>query len=652
MSNRVKATPKHQPARWQILGAEIWQKVFTRLLVLFTLSLLAVSLLPSLLSVEASAQTSPSVDPPSQNAAPAAESPEAMTRLLPDQWSLPRSVNSATDADTTETAPIYLDGRALFQLGAPAVEGQNAAELRAQEIQPKLNRIAKRQLTEKQSVEVMIDPPSQLPVITVSNELLLTVTSLDAQQNGYLERNQYAIALKENIETALERYRFERQPDFIKQQARTAIGILGGVLLLFALSKRLQKRLKKKQIKLINTDTQLGKATAIQARPPMIVASGVDSVFELIKARLDNRQRRKLNELASGLLLLFQAGILVGATLWILSLFPYSRWLATLLRHWIKIPATMLLIAGLAYIALRILSLMVDKTFLALQEGAQWAPESSERLSLRLITFSQVTKGIAGAFIFGVMTLAMLSTAGIEVGPLLAGAGIIGVGISLAAQGLIKDIINGFLILFEDQFGVGDIIAVGDISGSVESINLRITRLRNTEGRLITIPNSQIGIVQNLSKDWSQVDLFVSVEPKTDLSLALTILKETATDMAEEADWQKFILEPPDLLGVEAIDSTGITLRLLLKTQPLKQWAVARELRVRIKQAFDQADISTGVPQERLEIRWEEASAQEVMLALKAREQTYKAANETASETTSETTEVRNNASANDEAFS
>ncbi|MGB3573872.1 MAG: mechanosensitive ion channel family protein, partial [Phormidesmis sp.] len=273
--------------------------------------------------------------------------------------------------------------------------------------------------------------------------------------------------------------------------------------------------------------------------------------------------------------------------------------------YWIEIPAQMLLIAGVGYLMLRLVSLVADKTFLALQEGAHWAPEASERLSLRLLTFSQVTKGIAAAVIFGIVILTMLSTAGIQVGPLLAGAGIIGVGISLAAQSLIKDIINGFLILLEDQFGIGDVIAVGEIAGSVEALNLRITQLRDTEGRLITIPNSQIGIVQNLSKDWSQVDLFISVEPSSDLNEALSILKTTATDMAEDSDWQQLILEPPDLLGVESIDSTGVTLRLLLKTQPLKQWPVARELRARIKHAFDQAGISTGVPQEKLAIHWE-----------------------------------------------
>ena len=177
--------------------------------------------------------------------------------------------------------------------------------------------------------------------------------------------------------------------------------------------------------------------------------------------------------------------------------------------------------------------------------------------------------------------------------------------ISLAAQSLIKDIINGSLILFEDQFGIGDVISVEGQTGTVESLNLRITQLRNTEGCLITIPNSQIGIIQNLSKDWSQVDLSIKVATDTDLTEALTLLKSTAANLAADPDWQQMILEPPDLLGVETVDHMGISLRLLLKTQPLKQWPVARELRRRLKEAFEEANITIGVPTENLSLSWE-----------------------------------------------
>jgi len=510
--------------------------------------------------------------------------------------------------ESSAIAPIYLDGRTLFSLSAPAVEGEQPAELRAQEIQQRLNELATSQMNDPQAVTVAIDEPTQLPIILVDGQQFLTVTNLDAQLNGYVNTREYAFVLRNIIEEAFNRYRTERQPDFLQQQSQKAIGIIAGVLLLFFGIRCTQQRLQSRQKGLVKANTQLGQTT-LSARPPMVsvaIADTVESVLDLLRAQLDNRQKRKLNEMAIGLLWLLQVSLCIGSGLWILALFPYSRWITALLRYWMGVPAEILLIAGIAYTIVRIASLIVDKVCLALQEGAQWAPEASKRLSLRFFTFSQVAKGVIGAVIFGIMVLAMLATAGVQVGPLLAGAGIIGVGISLAAQSLIKDIINGFLILFEDQFGIGDVVSIGEATGSVEAINLRITQLRNMEGRLITIPNSQISIVQNLSKDWSQVDLSITVGPDHDIEKALVLLKSTAVEMAAEAEWQKFVLEPPDLLGIDDINATGITLRLLLKTQPLKQWPVARELKRRLKHAFDEAGVSVGIPQERLEISWKE----------------------------------------------
>jgi len=523
-------------------------------------------------------------------------------RLVPSNWSIENPILEESDA----VAPVYLDGRTLFYLSAPAVEGEQPAELRAQEIQQRLNQFATDQMLKAQSVTIAIDEPTKLPVIFVDEQQFLTVTSLDTQLNGYVNPNEYALILRDNIADAFSQYEAERRPSFLQQQGQKAVGIIAGTLLLLLGSRYIQWRLQRRQKGLVSTDTQLGQTT-LSNRPPMVaeaIADTVDSVLDLLRAQLDNRQKRKLNEMAIGLLLLLQIGLCIGSGLWILALFPYSRWITTLLLHWMGVPAKILLIAGLAYMGLRLVSLVVDKVCLTLQEGIQWAPEASQRLSLRFFTFSQVAKGIAGSVIFSIMVLTGLATAGVQVGPLLAGAGIIGVGISLAAQSLIKDIINGFLILFEDQFGIGDIVTIDNVTGSVETINLRITQLRDTEGRLITIPNSQINIVQNLSKDWSQVDLSIIVAPNNDIEKALSLFRATAASMAEDPEWQKLILEPPDLLGVDDINSTGITLRLLLKTQPLKQWHVARELRRRLKHAFDEAGVSTGIPQERLEISW------------------------------------------------
>ncbi|MEM6597386.1 MAG: mechanosensitive ion channel family protein [Cyanobacteria bacterium P01_C01_bin.69] len=547
----------------------------------------------------------------------------SVDRLIPSEWPLPNSLpNSLSDSllptqSSNSIAPIYLDGRELFYLSAPAVDGEQAAELRAQTIQQRINQLATQQIREASALTIEIDEPTRLPVILADDQQLLTVTSLDAQVNGYTTPNGYAIILQRKIETAFNRYITERQSEYLKRQTQNSAAIIGTVLLLLLGSKYIQQRLQKRQKGLVHANTRLGETT-LSARPPMVataLAETVDSVIDLIRAQLDNRQKRKLNEMAIGLLFILQVGLCIGGGLWILSLFPYSRWAKTLLLQWTSIPARILLIAGIAYGVLRVVSLLIDKICLTLQESTRWAPDAPQRLRQRFFTLSQVIKGVTGAVIFSVMVLTMLTIAGVQVGPLLAGAGIIGVGISLAAQSLIKDIINGFFILFEDQFGIGDVIIIGNVSGSVEVVNLRVTQLRDTQGRLITIPNSQIDIVQNLSKDWSQVDLSITVGPNNDIEKALNLFKSTAADLAKAPDWQTLILEPPELLGIDNIDSTGITLRLLLKTQPLKQWPVARELRQRLKQAFDKADISTGIPQERLEISWKEGAEKITALA-------------------------------------
>ncbi|MGB3787325.1 MAG: mechanosensitive ion channel family protein [Phormidesmis sp.] len=572
----------------------------------------------------ASAQTTVQSTPaetaqPTPAATPAVEQAPAINRLLPAfpiQWPQPILGEAATEA----IAPVYLDGRTIFYLSATTTAGQEAAELRALEIQKRLNALAietlnraetpdtealdQGQLDSSSSVTVTTDPPSGLPVIEVGNEPFLTVTTLDAQIIGLASPEDYARTLAQKLEVAFTRYRQERQPKFLQRQIALSAGAGTAALVIQLVIRQLIKRIKQRLKYLSTTETQLGKATSMGG-PPLVSAPTADvfeSVFELLKARLDNRQKRKINETVRGLLVASQYVLWVLVSLWMLARFPYTRWLTTLLLYWLELPGRIFLAAGIAYFLLRMSSFLIDKVGFALQEGAQWAPESSQRLKLRFLTFSQVTKGLVGAVIFGTLLLIVLATAGIQVGPILAGAGIVGVGISLAAQSLIKDIINGFLILFEDQFGIGDIVSIQGLTGTVERLNLRITQLRDIEGRLITIPNSQISIVENLSKDWSQVDLVVQVAPTVDLAKVLPLLKETAGAIANDPQWQQFILEPPDLLGVESVDHTGISIRLLLKTQPSKQFLVARELRARVKHAFDQAGIPLGGPQQKLEV--------------------------------------------------
>jgi small conductance mechanosensitive channel len=190
-----------------------------------------------------------------------------------------------------------------------------------------------------------------------------------------------------------------------------------------------------------------------------------------------------------------------------------------------------------------------------------------------------------------------LSTIGINIVPLLAGAGIVGVAISLASQNLIKDAINGFLIILEDQYAIGDFINVGGTTeGLVENLNLRITQLRDAQGRLITIPNSEIKIVANLSNSWSRADLTIPVHYHADFDEALNLINTVAQEMCDDPQWRKKILDRPQVLGVDNFGDQSMIIRVWIKTKPLKQWEVAREFRRRLKVAFDDAGLPIALP--------------------------------------------------------
>nr|WP_242018209.1 mechanosensitive ion channel family protein [Synechocystis sp. FACHB-383] len=178
--------------------------------------------------------------------------------------------------------------------------------------------------------------------------------------------------------------------------------------------------------------------------------------------------------------------------------------------------------------------------------------------------------------------------------------GVVSFAVSLASQSLLKDIIAGLLILWEDQYAIGDVIMVENYAGAVETLSLRITQLRNLDGELITIPNGQIGIIKNLSSDWSRVNYAVEVSYDADLDVVMTVINDVAQTLAQDPEWQELILEPPEILGIDNLANTGILIRLIIKTQPLQQWMVARQLRYRLKFAFDNADIDIGIPKHRL----------------------------------------------------
>lgn len=224
----------------------------------------------------------------------------------------------------------------------------------------------------------------------------------------------------------------------------------------------------------------------------------------------------------------------------------------------------------------------------------------SARRAQRAKTMADVLGRLAKAIIWGIAVLVVLGELGINIAPLIAGAGVLGIALGFGAQTLVRDFLSGFFMLVEDQFGVGDVIDVGGVvggaggvGGTVEGVSLRTTRLRDVDGTVWHVPNGEIKRVGNKSHQWSRALLDIEVDRDTDPSRAMAVIKQTADDTWRNEAWRDDMLAEPEVWGVEELGARSMKIRLVVQTLPLQQWRVARELRVRIKAALDAAGIET-----------------------------------------------------------
>ncbi len=228
---------------------------------------------------------------------------------------------------------------------------------------------------------------------------------------------------------------------------------------------------------------------------------------------------------------------------------------------------------------------------------ARMVIEKQERSSQRTRTLGAVLRSISTIVIYGMAVMMSLGEFDVNLGPLIAGAGIVGVAVGFGAQSLVKDFLSGVFMLLEDQYGVGDAVDVGDTVGVVEEVKLRTTQIRDLSGTLWHIPNGEIRRVANMSQDWGRVVLDIEVSYDTDIERATTVIKETADGVWLEQLPNATIIEEPGIAGVQSFGESAIAIRLMAKTEAGEQFATARELRGRIKEAFDRAGIEIPFPQ-------------------------------------------------------
>ena len=493
--------------------------------------------------------------------------------------------NSNSNIANVDSASVKLDGYQLFLLTAPSVNQRFPLEQRVKGIEEELNRVANSNFDPNTlQVTTSIDEKSDQPVINIDNRYLMTVTTLDAQLQGG-DPQRWANSLTRIIGDALIRAHQERQPIFLRDRSLLALGIFIAAIATNRLITKLEKYLKKrKQVVESQIDNQL--EAKLDAVP-----------LDELQQQLSLKQQFNLDDLQQRILQIGQIGIIGSSIFVVLGLFPYTRWLQSFI---ISTPLQILGIIIVAYVLIRISNLLIARFAIVLKEKDYMMLKPSQRLELRVSTITQVLTNVVAIFWVCAASLMALSVIGVDLIPLLAGAGIVGLAISFAAQGLIKDIINGFLIILEDQYAVGDVIVVGTLGGLVENMNLRITQIRNNEGQLITIPNSAIAIVQNLSKDWARVDLTIQISYETDPDRALAVLRKLSQEIYAETEWQSKILEIPEVLGIDDLQHSGMLIRIWIKTQPLQQWAVGREFRRRLQMAMQKEGIAIGIPRQAL----------------------------------------------------
>jgi moderate conductance mechanosensitive channel len=246
-----------------------------------------------------------------------------------------------------------------------------------------------------------------------------------------------------------------------------------------------------------------------------------------------------------------------------------------------------------AYVLLKIVNLAVAQMErLVEDEDASSLSEAEKRAR----TLGKIINSAGFVLVVGVALMMILSEFGMNIMPIITGAGIAGLAVGFGAQNLVRDIISGFFLILEDQIRVGDVVRINGTSGSVEVIKLRTTVLRDLEGIVHIFPNGEIKQVANLTKEFSFFVLDVGVAYKESVDDVMKVLKAVGDDLAKDPNFNALILEPIEILGVDNFDDSQVTIKIRIKTLPLKQWMVGRELRRRIKNVFDSQGIEIPFP--------------------------------------------------------
>ncbi|MEG3440290.1 mechanosensitive ion channel family protein [Pannus brasiliensis CCIBt3594] len=535
-------------------------------------------------------------------------SSQILPRLSNPLNSLGQSVGRMSLAGDIEYTPVYLDGVALFRIGSQDTvsadsdtSGLSPVERRARRVERAFQNILNNGF-DPNTLSVTTATLNNQTVIVASDgktlpqQVILTVTEIDALLDAS-SPEELARQWSEIIRRALIEAWRERQPEARQRQFLTVAIVLAGMIFLSWWLYWCHKFLKKNFNEL---KQQISRQSSEVSSPSALTHPAISEPLEgsqTFRQQADLRQKLSLNILWKRLVQIGVILLWIGGVAAILYIFPETRLEG---RDVFRIPLRLFAIWLVVLLLANAINLYVNYRMREWVEEGVIFSENSQRRVLRAPTLLDIWRGIIVSVAVCIGIAWFLIWTGFSFGSFLTGAGLVGAVLTFVFQSLLKDWVNGFLIVLEDQYAVGDMIQFEGFIGIVEEMSLRATRLRALDGRSITIPHNQIVSAHNLSRDWSRVHFTIEVAYETDPDVAIELMKATALEMAIDPRWTKDIIDPTQIIGVSKVSNVGIEIMLLIVVQRLRQWDVDREYRRRLKLAFDAKGIQIGIPQQSL----------------------------------------------------
>ncbi len=251
---------------------------------------------------------------------------------------------------------------------------------------------------------------------------------------------------------------------------------------------------------------------------------------------------------------------------------------------------SVLLIAALTVVVLKLVSISLDHAFVRIEK------KQDAEMVKRSETLKSVIRSVLKIAVIAVAVIMILDNLGLDIGPILAAAGVIGLAVGFGAQQLVRDVINGFFILMDDQIRAGDVVSIAGQAGFVENVNLRMITLRDLAGNVHYVRNGEITVVTNMTKEYSRYVFDVGVAYREDVDEVIAVLKQIDEDLRQDPEYGPDILEPLEVLGLDRFADSAIIVRVRTKTKPIRQWAVGREFNRRMKKKFDELGIEIPFP--------------------------------------------------------